>query len=124
MLTSLFTFSAPCFLRLLLRRLSSRSNKSAMTSHVCAPENVPFHLVLTMYFQLLFSRPLDSPTQSIFRCFLAEYPTRAHLNKSFTAVRGAMLSASHRPKGVFFLPFLLSQLACCNFGLVQELLWE
>lgn len=101
MLSSLFTFPASCFLRLLIRRLSSRSNKSAMTSHVCAHDNVSLHLICIMYFQLLFSRPLDSPTQSIFRCFLEEYPTDAHLNKSLIAVCGAMLSLSHQPK-VFF----------------------
>lgn len=98
MLSSLLTFPSSCFLRLLIRRHSSWSDKSAMTSHVCAPDNVSLHLVCLMYFQLLFSGPLDSPRQSIFRCFLAEYPIDAHLKKLLSR---AMLSASHRPKGFF-----------------------
>jgi len=96
-----------------------------MTSCVCALQNVSLHLVCITHFLLLFRRPLDSPTQSILRCLLAGHLSAAQLNKPLTVVSGGMLSASHGPKHVFFsLPLLISQLACQEFGLVQELLWE
>ena len=96
-----------------------------MTPRVCVLQNVSLHLVCIMHFLLLFNRPLDSPTQSILRCLLAEYLSDAWLKKPLTAVCGAMLSASHGPNVVvFFLPLLISQLACWDYGLVQGLLWE
>lgn len=95
-------FSNFCFLTRLTRRLSSKGNKSAMTSRVCALQNVSLHLVCIRHFLLLFSRPLDSPTQNILRCPLAEYLSAAQLNKPLTAVCGAMLSASHGPNVGFF----------------------
>lgn len=95
-------FSNFCFLRQLTRRLSSKGNKSAMTSRVCALQNVSLHSVCIGRFLLLFSRPLDSPTQNILSCPLAEYLSAAQLNKPLTAVCGAMLSASHGPNVVFF----------------------
>lgn len=114
---SVIAFPTSCFLRLLTRKLSSKCNKSAITSCICALQNVSFHSVYIVHFVLLFNRPLDSPTQSTLRCLLVEYLSAAQLNKPLTVVCEAMLSAFHGPNVVllgffcvvvffFFLPLV------------------
>lgn len=106
-----------CFSSLLLpqaahEEASEQMQSNAVALSVCALQNVSIHLVCIMYFLLLFSRPLDSPTQSILRCLLAEYLGDAQLNKSLTKVCGAMLSASYYPNdvGVFSYYFVFHNL--------------
>lgn len=114
-------FPASCFLAQLMRKLSSGYNRGLMTSHVCVLQNVSLHLVCITHFLLTFSRPLASPTQGIFRCLLTEYLSATELKKPL------FVSISWTKCCFFFFFFLLpliSQFACWDFGLVQELLWE
>lgn len=123
-------FPTSCFLGLLTRRLLSKCNRNAMTSHVCALQNASLHSVCIVHLLLLFSRPLDSPTQNILRCLLAEYLSAARLNKPLTAVCGAMLSASRGPNlGGFSYHFLFHNLpvgilvlcgSCCGNKVLSQ----
>lgn len=96
---------------------------NAVALSVCALQNVSIHLVCIMYFLLLFGRPLDSPTQSILRCLLAEYLGDAQLNKSLTKVEQCFQHLITQTMLVFFLTTSYFT-TCSDFGLVQELLWE